>query len=223
MPIKNLLKIFVVLLPWVIRRHLLAWIWHYEIHPTARIGLAWVFPETLVMQAGSRIGHLTMVKGLNRLELGEYSSIGRGNWITGFPRDESRHFAHQPERDPSLVLGDHSAVTNRHLIDCTERVTIGKFSTVAGFRSQFITHSIDLELCRQSSQPIRLGDYTFVGTDCVILGGSVLPDKSVLGAKSLLNKAHDETGCLYAGAPARRIKAISETAKYFRRTTGFVE
>jgi acetyltransferase-like isoleucine patch superfamily enzyme len=71
--------------------------------------------------------------------------------------------------------------------------------------------------------PIHSGTYCFVGSNCVILGGSVLPDHSVLGALSLLNKSHSEPWSLYAGQPARRLKAIDPGAAYFSRTRGFVE
>jgi len=108
------------------------------------------------------------------------------------------------------------------LIDCTARVRIGAFATVAGFRSQLITHSIDLEAGRQSSEPIDIGEYCFVGTDSVILGGSVLPHHSVLGAKSLLNKKWEAPFHLYAGIPAEPLKELSQEMKYFRRTEGFV-
>jgi acetyltransferase-like isoleucine patch superfamily enzyme len=57
----------------------------------------------------------------------------------------------------------------------------------------------------------------------VILGSSTLPDHSVLGALSLLNKAHTEPWGLYAGQPARRLKAIDSSAAYFSRSLGFVD
>src|SRR4029079_13492242 len=104
-----------------------------------------------------------------------------------------QHFCHQPDRKPELVLEEHAAITHRHLIDCTHSVVIGRFSTFAGFQSQILSHSIDLTACRQSSAPVRIGAYCFVGTNCVILGGSELPDYSVLGAKSLLNHAYGDT------------------------------
>jgi serine acetyltransferase len=61
-----------------------------------------------------------------------------------------------------------------------------------------------------------------VGTDCVLLGGSALPSYSALGAKSLLNKAHSETHCLYAGVPAKPVKSLGSDMKYFQRESGFV-
>jgi len=210
------------LLPWEMRRSLLERQFGFKIHPTCRIGISWIAPSRLIMEEGARIDHLTVCKNIDLLHLKAHSSIGRGNWITGFPLGQSRHFAHQQDRQPQLIVGEHSAITHRHLIDCTNSVTIGKFTTVAGFQSQVITHWIDIEQSRQTSAPARVGDYCFVGTNCVLIGGSALPDFCVLGAKSLLNKAFTETYQLYGGVPAQSIQKLSPDCKYFQRTEGFV-
>jgi acetyltransferase-like isoleucine patch superfamily enzyme len=210
------------LLPWEIRRSLLERQFGFKIHPTCRIGISWIAPSRLIMEEGARIDHLTVCKNIDLLHLKAHSSIGRGNWITGFPLGPSRHFAHQQDRQPQLIVGEHSAITHRHLIDCTNSVTIGKFTTVAGFQSQVITHWIDIEQSRQTSAPVRVGDYCFVGTNCVLIGGSALPDFCVLGAKALLNKAFTETYQLYGGVPAQSIQKLSPDCKYFQRTEGFV-
>jgi acetyltransferase-like isoleucine patch superfamily enzyme len=174
------------------------------------------------MEEGSQIGHLTVCKGIDLLHLKAHSSIGRGNWITGFPLGGSPHFADEANRRPELVLGEHAAITHRHLIDCTNSVTIGRFTTMAGFQSQILTHSIDLERNRQTSAPVRIGDYCFVGTNSVLLPGSSLPDYSVLGAKSLLNRAFTDAYTLYGGVPAATIKQLPADYAYFKRTEGFV-
>ena len=219
---KTILLLLSFLLPWNLRRPFLEKQFGYQIHPSARIGLAWILPTHLIMEEGSQIGATTVCKNLALLHLKAHATIGRGNWITGFPLGPSRHFAHQTDRRPELILGEHSAITNRHLLDCTNSIIIGRFTTFAGFRSQIITHSIDIEQNRQSSKPVRVGDYCFVGTNCVLLGGSVLPDFCVLGAKSLLNKSFADTYQLYGGVPARPIKPLSRDYKYFQRTEGFV-
>ncbi|RZJ91835.1 MAG: acyltransferase, partial [Hymenobacter sp.] len=150
--------------------------------------------------------------------------IGRSNWITGFPTgSKSRHFQHQAAtRRAELCLGEGAAITKNHHIDCTNRIEIGAFATVAGYHSQLLTHSINVFENRQDSVPISIGAYTFVGTNSVVLGGAVLPARSVLGAKSLLNKAYTDEWMLYAGVPARPVSTISPTAKYFTRTEAFV-
>jgi acetyltransferase-like isoleucine patch superfamily enzyme len=212
-----------LLLPWVIRRWLLVTFFKYTIHPTGRIGFAWVMPGRLVMEADSKIGALTVCRGLDLLQMKEHAEIGRGNWIVGCPAGDKRYFGHQHNRKSELLMGQHSAITSRHLIECMDSVTIGDFSVFAGYRSQILTHSVDLENSRQSSAPVKIGDYCFTGTNCVLLGGSVLPSYSVLGAKSLLNKQFSDTYWLYAGVPARPVTQLDSEMKYFKRKVGVVD
>lgn len=209
-------------LPWILRRPLLNALFGYQIESSAKIGLSWFIPNHLVMGPGSSIGHFNVCKGLDLVSIGSDASIGRLNWITGFPSNDRTHFTQDVERRPELILDEHAAVTNRHIIDCTNAIHVGAFSTVAGFRSQFLTHSIDLATCRQASKPIVIGAYCFVGTGVIILGGSVLPNKSVLGAGSVLQKNYDSESTLYAGAPAKPIKEIDTSQGYFVREKGFV-
>ena len=220
--LNQLLMFFSILLPWPARRSILEKQFGYSIHPTSRIGLAWICPRRLVMEENSRIGHFTLCKNIDLLHLGAHAIIGQLNWITGFPSGNSRHFAHQTDRHPELILEAHAGISSRHLLDCTARVRIGAFATVAGFRSQLVTHSIDLPAGRQSSEPIEIGEYSFVGTEAVVLGGSSLPHHSVLAAKSLLNKKWDEPFRLYGGVPAKPLKELPQEMEYFRRKEGFV-
>ncbi|MEP6821117.1 MAG: acyltransferase [Chthoniobacterales bacterium] len=214
---------FSLLLPWGLRRRLLVSQFGYSLHPTSRIGLAWICPRHLVLEEEARIGHFTVCKNVDLLHLGAHAIIGPLNWITGYPSGgPSRHFAHQLDRTPELIVGRHAGISSRHFIDCTSRVRIGAFATIAGYRSQFITHSIDLAAGRQSSEPIEIGEYCFVGTEVVVLGGSRLPHHSVLAAKSLLNKPWEEPFHLYGGVPAKSLKTLPEEMEYFRRQEGFV-
>jgi hypothetical protein len=219
---KTFLGLLSLLLPWGLRRSFLEKQFGFSIHPSSRIGFAWIFPRRLVMEEGSRIGHLTLCKNIDLLHLGAYSVVGQLNWITGFPSGPNRHFAHLPDRRPELIVERHAGISSRHLIDCTARVRIGAFATIGGFRSQLLTHSIDFAAGRQTAEPIEIGEYCFTGTNSVMLGGSVLPHHSILGAQSLLNKKWDEPYRLYAGVPAKPVKELSPELEYFRRTEGFV-
>ena len=216
-------KILVFLMPWSLRRRALKKWFGYDIHPTCSIGFCWVFPRELVMKAHSRIEHFTIAIHLDRIEMDEHSSIGRSNWITGFPSGtSSKHFQHQTNRSSVLKIGSNSSITKHHHLDCTNLLRIGKFSTIAGYHTQILTHSINLLENIQDSKPILIGDYTFIGTNSVILGGAILPSHCVLGAKSMLNKAYKEKWKLYGGVPALPVTDIPKTAKYFSRVEGFV-
>lgn len=219
---KRLLALFSMFLPWPWRRALLRKVFGYEIADGCRIGLSLIYPRKLVMKPGAHIGSLTICKDIDLVELGEEASIGNLTWITGYPSGTRGHFAHQTDRKPELILGPHAAITNRHLVDCTAAIHVGAYATFAGFASQLLTHSINLETSRQEAYPITIGEYCFVGTNCVLLGGSALPSHSVLGAKSLLNAAYTDPYYLYAGVPAKPIKPLPETLAYFQRQTGYV-
>lgn len=219
-----LVKLIICVLPWKLKRFCLIKIFNFEIDKTARIGFSWIYPTKLIMKKYASINHLSVAIHLDTIEIKECSSIGRGNWITGFSTiSKSKHFAHQKgERSASLIIGIHSAITKNHHLDCTSQIFIGNFSTIAGYDSQLLTHSINIIKGIQDSSPIIIGDYCFIGTNCTILGGANLPSYSVLGAKSLLNKKYSQTHNLYGGVPAILIKSISKDAKYFNREIGFV-
>ncbi|MBC7405701.1 MAG: acyltransferase [Cytophaga sp.] len=220
---KLTLAFFLVLMPAKIKRFIYIKLFGFEIHETARIGMSLVMPGHLSMGKDSKIGHLNVIKGVAKVSIAESASIGSLNWISGFPKNtDSLHFVDQIDRVPALMLADHAAITNRHLIDCTDSILIGKFATVAGFRSQLLTHSISIATSRQVSRGIEIGDYTFVGTGSILLPGSSLPSFSVLGAGSILNKKYLDQYCLYAGNPARFIKTLDPASAYFNREKGFV-
>ena len=221
--LKLIFKIILIFLPWKLKRIFLIKIFNYSLDSTSYIGLSWIYPNHLTLKKKSKIGHLNIAIYLDKICINKYSTISRGNWITGFPtKTNSKHFNHQINRKSELILGEHSAITKKHHIDCTSTVSIGNFTTIAGYRSQILTHSINIIENRQDSESITIGDYCFVGTSSIILGGAELPSFSVLGANSLLNKKLSEEYSLYGGVPAKFISKISQEAKYFTRTEGFV-
>lgn len=219
--IATVFQIALWLLPWSLRRLILNRVFRYGIDRAARIGFSIILADELELGPGARIGSLTMVKGVRLLKLGREAQVGNLNWITGASKD-SAFFRDQPERDPSLTLGDHASITHRHLVDCSDAVEIGAFTTIGGWNSQILTHSIEVSSSRQRANPVRVGAYCFVGTNVVLLKGSVLPAYSVLSAGSVLASNEEATHGLYAGNPARRVKDLDPELAYFTRKSGFV-
>lgn len=220
--IKILFSIILWLLPWPLRCYMLNKFLRFKISPKAKIGYSIIIPNHLEMLEGSRIGHLTICKGLNLLHLGISSSIGNLNWISGYPLNGHFFFNHRLDRDPSLIIGNHSAITHRHIIDCNDKIIIGDYSTIAGYRSQILTHYINIIDSIQDCKPIKIGSYCFVGTSCVLLPGSSLGDYCVLSALSLLNKEYEDQYKFYGGIPAVKLTDLSKDALYFSRKVGFI-
>jgi len=212
-----------MLFPWAARRWALRAIFKFDIAPTATIGMSIVLPETLTMEEGSRIGHLTMIKGLGEVYLGRSATIGNLNWITGFPKGRSDFFSLVSDREPRLSMGDHSAITHRHMIDCTHTVLIGSYTTIAGWGSQILTHAIDLATNRQDAAPVHIGSYCFLGTRIVLLKGTVLADRTVLAAGAVATGNLTTSDRIYGGVPAREIGTVADSDKYFSRRVGRVQ
>ena len=219
---RTLFVAFSLFLPPGLKRQWLRLTCGFQLAPGSRIGLSWINPHTLSMESGACIGHLTVCKGVEELRMGANSSIGNLNWITGFPKSISGHFEEERTRECCLVLGRETAITHRHYLDATGDIFVGEFSTVAGIRSQILTHTIDLRKNRQSCRPVHIGARCFVGTGCVVLPGAKLPDRCVLGAMSLFKDSFHEEGMLYAGNPAEKRRALDTSEGYFARQEGFV-
>jgi acetyltransferase-like isoleucine patch superfamily enzyme len=214
----------ILIFPWTIRRLIYRKFFNYKLDSASYIGLSWIYPNELILGKNSSIGSLTVCKNIDRVQLGNDCSIGSLNWITGFPSNlkHTGHFAKEANRIPALIMKDHSAITSRHLIDCTNTIIIGEYTTIAGIRSQILTHSINIHGACQESNEITIGKYCFIGTASVILKGSIIPDYSVVGAMSLVNKKFEESYCLYGGVPARKIKPMQKNCAYYERNEGYI-
>lgn len=206
-------------LPWSLRRRILTLFFGWDLAPQARIGVAAISARHVELGPGSRIGHLTFCRRVDKLVLGQDALIGKANWITGHPRGGP---SFGEDRRPELVLARDAAISGQHLIDCTDSVHLGQFATLGGWRSQVLTHALDVRSNRQTCKPVQIGEYSFVGTRVILLPGTQVPARSVVAAGSVVNSALDEERVIYAGVPAKRVSSLNGDVLYFSRSTGRV-
>ncbi len=210
--------------PWFLRRKILNYFFTFNIHPSAKIGLSIILARKFVMFNNSKIGNFSICNAIDFLFLERNSSIGNFIYITGYSTRLNNHFKHIKNRKCELLIGQHSALTSRHFLDCTAGIYIGNFSTLAGIRSQIFTHSLDLKSNRQDAASIRIGHYCFIGSNVTILPDSNLPNYSILAANSLLSGHFKDDRTMYGGLPAKKIKRLNKfDFKYFDRKVGFVK
>jgi acetyltransferase-like isoleucine patch superfamily enzyme len=207
-----------IILPWPLRRSVLNMLPGFSIARESRIGFALILSDRTVLEPGARIGHFTVIHPIGLLQLGRYASIGRGNRVIG--AQEAHIYSREPGRQSALLMGEHSGITRNHLIDCSNTVRVGKFTLIAGWRTQILTHSPDFANSRQVTAAVTIGDYCFIGTACIILKGSSFPDRSILAAGSVYSKSHDQGLAIYAGNPAVPVRQLSADLAYFRRPVG---
>jgi acetyltransferase-like isoleucine patch superfamily enzyme len=149
-----------------------------------------------------------VVRALDSFTLDQYAVVGGMNLIAG-PRAVvgARTF----------TLGVEASITYRHTFDCSAGITIGKFTTIAGVGSVFLTHGIDIEQSRQVHTGIEIGDYCLISSNVCFTPGAVVGPRSQIAMGAVVH-GNLEGGALYGGVPARRIKAID--GAYFSRPTG---
>lgn len=179
---------------------------------SARTNVVWDV-DRVELGPGARINRFNILRHLSLVRVGDAGSIGRFNTISAFPA-----FRAFREDGGSIVLDDHATLTSRHKLDCSARISLGRFSMVGGNGSSIMTHALDLARNAQDAKPVTVGERSFVSTRCIILGGAALPSSSVLGAGAVLVKDYSgsEPG-LYAGVPARRVSEVS--GDWFTRTS----
>lgn len=148
--------------------------------------------------SGATVQFGSFFRNLTTLTLGTNTFVGKFNHVYS-----DNNFLGGGIRG-SLILNPDSYITNRHELDCSGGIELGNFSAIAGSKSTLQTHSIDFDSNTQKSALIRIGEYSFIGSSCLILMGVEFPAQSVLGAGSLLTSSSNlsESG-VYIGRPAK--------------------
>ncbi len=62
------------------------------------------------------------------------------------------------------------------------------------------------EILNKPQSGVKIGNHVWIGTDVFILKDVEIPDNSVIGARSLVNKKYTEPNVIIAGSPAKIIK-----------------
>lgn len=213
---RSALQILMILLPQSLKRLVANRLLGWEIHPTAHLGKSLIRVGRLTMGPKASIGPWNVIQGLDELHLAEGAAIATRNSITGIP-GTSGIFTHSPNRRSALVMGRWSMMTNAHEIDCSDLVEFADYAVLAGFRSQVLTHSLNLVQDRFVTGPVRLGEHCAVMSGCTILSGMQVPDRAIVSAGSVITTKLTAEHTFYRGNPAEAVRELPPTLKYFHR------
>ena len=95
-------------------------------------------------------------------------------------------------------------ITVAHEIDCSDRVEIGDYSSLAGFRCTVLTHSLNLVRDRFVTGPVEIGAHAAVMSGSTLLSGTRVPSRSVVSADSVVNTPLADGADLLQREPRRR-------------------
>jgi len=218
-------------LPGAVKRPLYRLLFGYRLGRGVRIGISILDADSVSLGDGTRIGHLSVVmrvasfrtgrevrignaniiRGGDRVSLGEYSEIMRLNVLNAIPD-------HDCTTSPESVLdvGAGTVITAGHRIDFTDRVRLGRNVIIGGRNSSLWTHN------RQETAPIEIGDFCYLGSEVRLAPGAKLPDECILGIGAVLVGEIRESRSLVVGVPARAVRPLDENdlARIRRKTRG---
>ena len=195
----------------------------YHIGKRVRIGFSIIDAQECHIEDDVKIGHLNVIIGVRKLRLGDHVRIGHLNIIRGGEEVEFGRFSElirlneinaipEPDAvnavDSRFTLGAGSIITTGHKIDFTDRVEIGRRTIIGGRNSSLWTHN------RQRTRPIRIGSFTYVGSEIRVAPGGSIPSRCIVGIGSVITGELAGEEQLIAGVPARAIKGLSTEDKF---------
>jgi acetyltransferase-like isoleucine patch superfamily enzyme len=210
------LALVMAVLPASLRRHMGRLVFGWDIHPSAHIGRSIIVVDHVVMGPKAVIGSWNVIRHLDELRLGEGASIATRNTIEA-PAQSAQVFQHSPRRRAALIMGKSAMITMNHEIDCSDRVEFGDYAALAGFRSQILTHSLNLVQDRFETGPVELGERCAVMSGCMLLSGTRVPARSIISAGSVITTKLTKELTFYRGNPAEAVRTLPGNLRYFHR------
>jgi acetyltransferase-like isoleucine patch superfamily enzyme len=147
-----------------------------------------------------------VIRGPVSVGLGPRALIGNFNWVSRAPAPVTIGPA-------CLLLGELSALTSRHSIDCTETITIGNFTTFAGRASQLWTHGYVHHLQGPGRYrldgKITVGNNVYVGSGSCVTAGVRIADGVSVAPFTSITRNLLEPG-LYFGQKLAHVARLPE-------------
>ena len=112
-----------------------------------------------------------------------------------------------------IIIGDNVYIAHNTVIigsDITieDNVIIGPNSVISGGNHKFRNGSF--RFSDSSLKKVTLKRGSWVGSNCTVVGGTVLPEGSILAAGAVLTKSFTEKMKIYGGVPAKNIGCVKE-------------
>ncbi|HHC7212538.1 TPA: glycosyltransferase [Vibrio parahaemolyticus] len=114
----------------------------------------------------------------------------------------------------NLIIGDNVVINRCCLLDNRDKIDIGNNVSIS-HNSKIYTgsHDVNSPFFDYVSKPVTIGDNVIVFSNVIILPGTYVEDNVVISAGSVVS-GRLETGWLYSGNPAKKVKKLSSNKMY---------
>lgn len=196
----------------------------HRVENGAVIGCSLVWVDRLLMERGARIGtgnllnaprvilragayfqNFNMVSTCAAIVMAKMGAIGNRNQIKGVPSIGRRRAL--------LSIGIWSKITAGHVVEVSESIIIGNFSTIAGMGTQIWTHGyvhMSEGVARAAVRgAVRIGDNVYIGSMSCLSPGIVIANAVAVGAHSSVSSSLLQPG-VYVSQKLRYIEKTPE-------------
>jgi putative colanic acid biosynthesis acetyltransferase WcaF len=106
----------------------------------------------------------------------------------------------------NLHLGNFVGVADGVTLYCMEKIKIGDYAVISqGVHLCGGTHDFNSENFQLVIKPIEIGSHAWVCAEVFIHPGVTVSEGVVVGARSVVTKNIDDSWCVYAGNPCKKI------------------
>lgn len=88
---------------------------------------------------------------------------------------------------------------------------------MAGFRSQILTHNLNLVKDRFEASRVEIGERSAVMSSCIVQSGTRVPRRCIVSAGSVITTKLAKELVLYRGNPAEAVRELPPDLGYLRR------
>lgn len=160
-----------------------------------------------------RIKGKLKIWGNGKIILGKSVSFNSGKSYN--PIGGDRVMTIKTSSNATVKIGDNTGISNSTIV-CFNSITIGENVKIGGSVKIYDTdfHNLDYKKrsCKKTdipiTKPVILKDNCFIGAHSIILKGTTIGEKSIVGAGSVVTKNIPD-GEIWGGNPAMFIKKIS--------------
>lgn len=169
----------------------------HHVGKRSKIGITLALGTKMItLQEDARIGNFNVIRNLNHLKLSYGAQIGNLNWISAAPEFSRK------ESNASLILHNHSAITNRHYLDVSGTIELMAGSAIWGVKSTIMTHGIDPLSWSQTAKKTTIGEKSVIGSNSVVVPGTTLPEGCYFGMGSLISGSNYKANTKYINPKA---------------------
>lgn len=117
-------------------------------------------------------------------------------------------------RGKNISVGNNSGIGENVYITCLDEVIIGDDVMISPFVKiltgghEFNDPEKLLVFQRQTSSKVVIGNDVWLGTSSIILPGAIIESRVIIAAGSIVTAGTYDSGWVYGGNPARKIKKI---------------